>query len=419
MKWSYIIVLFFLPFIANAQTDTSDWQDVQITTCLENEQVHKYMTEITYPSSYINYTYKGYSKITNYCDVETGYRKDQPAPVIIPLPAEAEEELLLVYSDSIDIEKKDTVCIPAGSTEAEIWNLKPSHTYYYYIGELTKGTIHTTGQLRHIRVDSGFNVRDIGGYMTNSGKRLAYGKIYRGSETSQGIIVEMTPDDIRKLHDLGIRANIDFRLPEHLRNKQLLEESPLGSDVDYLPLPMKDCDSLLMKYPDYYKSAFEHVHKTLKDGNALYINCSFGADRTGTLAALIEIVCGVSLSDIFKDYELTSMANDYVANDLHRYYYIINVRIARMLNVKNENKLEAAVRSYLTEQCGISEYMLDEIAEMMLTEGNDDAAGIKNASVTATDTPAYYTLSGIRTSRNGKGIILTRDSRGRVIKVMR
>lgn len=424
MKWFYIIILFFLPILVNAQTDTSDWQNVQITTCLENEQVHKYMTEVNYPSSYINYYYAGYSRIKNYCDVVTDYRKDQPMPVVVPLPVEAEEGLMLVYSDSIDVEKRDTISITAGSTEIEVWNLKPSHTYYYSIGNnseetLTKGTIHTTGQLRHIRIDSGFNVRDIGGYMTKSGKRLVHGKIYRGSEMSMGKIVEMTPEDIRKLHDLGIRANIDFRLPSQIKNNQLLEESPLGSDVEYLPLPMKDNDSLLLKYQDYYRSAFELIHKTLKEGNALYLNCSFGSDRTGIMAALIETVCGVSLSDIYKDYELNSMANDYTIHDLHRYYYVINTRITKRLNIKSESSFASTVRSYLTEQCGISEEMLDEIVQMMLTDGKDDTAGIEAVSTTNVDTPACYTLSGMRTSSDTKGIIITRDGRGRVVKVMR
>lgn len=38
----------------------------------------------------------------------------------------------------------------------------------------------------------------------------------------------------------------------------------------------------------------------------MYLHCVGGADRTGTLAFLIEALVGVSESDLSKDYELTS-----------------------------------------------------------------------------------------------------------------
>lgn len=44
----------------------------------------------------------------------------------------------------------------------------------------------------------------------------------------------------------------------------------------------------------------------LSEGKAVYLHCVGGADRTGTLAFLIEALVGVSESDLSKDYELTS-----------------------------------------------------------------------------------------------------------------
>lgn len=44
----------------------------------------------------------------------------------------------------------------------------------------------------------------------------------------------------------------------------------------------------------------------LSEGKSVYLHCVGGADRTGTLAFLIEALVGVSESDLSKDYELTS-----------------------------------------------------------------------------------------------------------------
>lgn len=415
MKWSYIIVLFFLPFIANAQTDTSDWQDVKITTCLENEQVHKYMTEVNYTPAYINYYYAGYSRIKNYCDVETYYRKDQPAPVTIPLPAPAAEDLLLVYSDSLNTNRKDTLVVPAGSDEVHIWNLIPQRTYYYYIGELTKGTIHTTGQLRHIRIDSAFNVRDIGGYMTSSGKRLAYGKIFRGSAIEKSRFEDITEEERLEMLRLGMRAEIELRLPSDCKGGALPEVSGLGEESELLCLPMKDGDSLLLKYQDYYREAFQFIHKTLSEGNAVYVHCTYGADRTGMVCKLMEGLCGVSLGDIYKDYELTSMSNGYVSSGLIRYFYIVNTRLCKKLKITKADQVQTKVRNYLIEQCGLTEELLDSLIEMLLDDPNKEDTRVCSPVSAPIAVRRIYALDG-REYKAGNGIYITTTSNGEVIK---
>ena len=43
-------------------------------------------------------------------------------------------------------------------------------------------------------------------------------------------------------------------------------------------------------------------------GETVYIHCMLGGDRTGALCTVLEGLLGVSLSDIEKDYELTSFS---------------------------------------------------------------------------------------------------------------
>lgn len=421
-KYVFSFLMVLVSLCVSAQTDTSDWQNVQITSCLENGQVHAYMAEVKYPSYYINYSYKSYSKIEKYCNVETSYRKDQPSPVVVPLPERTTEPMILTLVDSLCPNKVDTIQIVADTMEVQIWNLIPMRTYFYKVGDMTAGTIHTTGQLRQLRIDSGFNVRDIGGYMTSSGKRLAYGRIFRGSEVNDGYRAEMTEEDINMLHALGIRTQIDLRLPANIKGGELLTESKLGEDVEYLPLPMTDNDSLLIKYPSDYKIAFEHIYNTLKKGDAVYVNCTFGADRTGMLCLLIEALCGVALPDLYKEYELSSMANDQVTSDMRRYYITVNSRLCKKTGVSDASKLTEKVREYLTEKCGLSVDVLNSLVDIMLKENANDTSGIDDIQCEKSDlneNKTYiYSLSGMQMTNIGRGLYLVLKD-GKMLKIIK
>ena len=63
----------------------------------------------------------------------------------------------------------------------------------------------------------------------------------------------------------------------------------------------------------------------MKAGKATYIHCKWGADRTGTVIALIQALCGMSEEDIVKDWELTSFNavcyRKYINQQEIKYYY--------------------------------------------------------------------------------------------------
>lgn len=421
MKILYTLCLILLFVSANAQTNTSDWQDVQITACLENDQVSKYLEEIKYPPTYIRYTYDAYSKIKKYCDVETDYRKDQPAPVTIPLPFGLVEDMILVYNDSANATRKDTIIVPKGSTEIQIWNLTPSHTYYYNVGELTKGTIHTTGQVRQLRIDSGFNIRDIGGWPTANGKRLRYGRIYRGCELSDGKYANLTPKDSIAMRDIGIRAEIDLRAENGHVSGAPLTQSALGEDCTYLGILMKDEITILNNFKDEYRLCFEFIHKNLLEGRPVYIHCTFGADRTGLMCAILETICDVPINHIFKDYELTSMAYlDAFERNIYRYYSGLNQRLSRALGITSPDIYYTTVYDYLTDRCGISSTIIEEIIEM-LVEGENDPFNSSNITEPNTshtfNNSTMYTIDGRKCTSFQKGITIIRDKEGRIRKV--
>lgn len=183
-----------------------------------------------------------------------------------------------------------------------IYNLIPGVVYHYEIlnGQNTvmkSGFVRPTGQIRMINGFS-YNVRDMGGWQA-SGGTIAYGKLYRGAQLN-GI---SNAGKTIFLNDLGISIDLDLR-----RNKT--GESPtdalnLGTTGYTNIQVLKFFDNGSGNTGDLYQKAIRSIIGWLSEGKAVYLHCVGGADRTGTLAFLIEALVGVSESDLSKDYELT------------------------------------------------------------------------------------------------------------------
>lgn len=200
-------------------------------------------------------------------------------------------------------EEKTWNSFSVASSSVNIYNLIPGVVYHYEIlnGQntvLKSGFVSPTGQIRMINGFS-YNVRDMGGWQA-SGGTIAYGKLYRGAQLN-GI---SNAGKTIFLNDLGISIDLDLR-----RNKT--GESPtdalnLGTNGYTNIQVLKFFDNGSGNTGDLYQKAIRDIIGWLSEGKAVYLHCVGGADRTGTLAFLIEALVGVSESDLSKDYELTS-----------------------------------------------------------------------------------------------------------------
>lgn len=181
-----------------------------------------------------------------------------------------------------------------------------------FVNESKAGTLKPLDSVRWIKSPSR-NVRDLGGW-TCDGGTIKYGKLFRGGEISAS-----DTDFIKTMHDeIGIRAELE------LQGTDVAEDySVIGSDVDFC------CPTDGGAYWAYYsisntasmKEAFRFIFDSVMRDRPLYFHCSAGADRTGTIACLIEGMLGVSQSDIDKDYELTSFNGaDYLRKRCGREY---------------------------------------------------------------------------------------------------
>ena len=287
--------------------------------CLENDAAHRYLNEVTYKSD--DYTY---TKITDYCDPVPyryykydGYRKDQPLPVGIKLSSALDTASTLYVSEDWGT-IACTMTIAKGQDSVNVYNLIPGRTYQYKVVYPKKdGTLvtadssafKTTGTLRMLKIDGIFNVRDMGGWNTLGGTKMKYGKLFRGSRMTWNSTAAAMITDAGKqaMLDAGIRADLDLRTSSE-RN---LTSSPLGSGVSY-DYENNSYASRISTFDENPASisGIKKIIAWLKQGKPVYFHCSVGADRTGSIAFLIGALCGMSESDLAKEFELTSFSAD-------------------------------------------------------------------------------------------------------------
>ena len=199
---------------------------------------------------------------------------------------------------------------------AVVSNYKPigktidGETYYNNVPNVSSpfatdnaaGTLKPLDALRWIKTRENsaeaWNVRDIGGWSCDGGT-VKYGLLIRGGKLSAA-------DRAVLVGELGIQHDLDLRGREGggSDDEPEMTESPLGSDVWYTRTQQYAWYALtpVATWQTYLRCVIDAVtHR-----EPVYFHCTAGADRTGTLACVLEGLLGMSQSDIDKDYELTT-----------------------------------------------------------------------------------------------------------------
>lgn len=257
----------------SAQTVTPPEENL----CIENEPVADYMSEVSYFGRDYSISY-----IDKYY-----YRADFTSPQPWhPRPV--------------------TLCREDGRSKVKIWNLTPGVEYSVTVDGRTR-TFTPTGQVRMLYLPSLRNVRDLGGWQSDkfckadgTPRKIRYGRLFRGGEMNTWRTLSEA-DRAMMADSLHISCELDLRSSSEAEN---ITASPLGKGSIYFrntsPEYAKALDS------DTHCRSFLWILERLKEDRNIYFHCAKGADRTGTLAFLIEGLLGVKESDIAKDYELTS-----------------------------------------------------------------------------------------------------------------
>lgn len=164
------------------------------------------------------------------------------------------------------------------------------------------GTLKPLDAMRWIRTRDGsaeaWNVRDLGGWACDGGT-VKYGLLIRGGSISAA-------DRAVLVGQLGVQHEIDLRGKEGRdpSDGDVATESPLGSDV-WFTIADKAASYALTPV-ETWQLYLRCVIDAVTHREPVYFHCTAGADRTGTLACVLEGLLGMSQSDIDKDYELTT-----------------------------------------------------------------------------------------------------------------
>ncbi len=262
---------------------------------IENEGTRKFLEEVDYTSDTAYVT----SFARDYMDKYGA--NDRPLPVLVSWDEGTAAKVLI--SESADF--KGALEVEAAESPAQVYNLIPGVDYYYKVLDgsdkvLGQGCVRPVGPLRMINgvVE---NVRDLGGWEADGG-HIAYGKVYRGAKLSSRMS-DQAKDIL--VNQLGVSVDLDLRGIKDSESRV----GPVVDGIEYIKFPVeKNLGRGTGNTQELYQQAIRSIIGYLSQGKVVYFHCAGGADRTGSLAFLIEALLGVSESDLSKDYELTTFA---------------------------------------------------------------------------------------------------------------
>jgi len=176
---------------------------------------------------------------------------------------------------------------------------------------------------RQIPLEGASNFRDLGGYETADGRRVRWRTVFRS-----GALNRLTPQDMTRLEEIGLRTVCDFRHHEEAS----ASPSRLPAHVDIISLPIRTKANLVLReqakrtdpgaaqavqealtdsyrcYVRDHADVYSQLFHRLADArnHPLMFHCSAGKDRTGFGAALLLLTLGVPEDTVFSDYLLTN-----------------------------------------------------------------------------------------------------------------
>jgi len=196
-------------------------------------------------------------------------------------------------------------------TAVEVYHLKTGTQYYYRVdltfsdGNVASvgGRFRTADTPRVLTVDGVYNLRDIGGWKTASGKAVKQGLLYRGCEVDGAVESKyaITSDGVNTMLSVfGIKTDMDLRSA----TDNVYGTDALGAGVEhiYYAAPMY---SAVFDQPEKIRQIFADL--AVESHYPVYLHCTYGQDRTGTICYLLEALLGVDENSLMKDYQLSGL----------------------------------------------------------------------------------------------------------------
>jgi protein-tyrosine phosphatase len=244
---------------------------------------------------------------------------------------------------------------------------------------------------RHVPLDGGSNMRDLGGLPLADGGRVRRGRVYRSAALN-----ELTDADVAVLASIGLGTVVDLRskteqtnapsrLPEGLR-----VVAPGDGGVGAVPghrkgpNPVTEAQARRMmregnrtyavRMAPAITTTFETLAET--DSGGLLFHCAAGKDRTGFVAAVILLSLGASHETVMEDYLATNLIWDRKSAPR---ISGMPLKAREAVFSAHAEYLEAALETmqkdfgpaenYLTDRCGVSRATLLQVREGLVLRG--------------------------------------------------
>ena len=231
-----------------------------------------------------------------------------------------------------------------------------------------------------------YNVRDNGGYMTSSGKRVKQGLVYRGGEittmTSSGhynTITNVAKKAFRE--DMGMVGGIelDLRGNSDIGDGYKACGFAENGDIEYQMHAIKSYEQTFTQTRSEIAPIFEILKNA--DKKPVYYHCFGGADRTGTIGFLLNGLLGVSYTDLVIDFELTSYSsinNEHIRNHIKGHQHQYDRWPALINQIQTDTTggykydadafLEDNIENFLVKACSVPQTTIDTIRDIMLED---------------------------------------------------
>ena len=229
------------------------------------------------------------------------------------------------------------------NNNGKLYNFIPGKVYYWESATDSSkhGYVRPTGERRIISIDNTApnstkyktrNVRDLGGIKVDTNNdgiidgTIKYGKLFRGEKIWGG-----DGTTVQYFTKLGIANEMDLRADSEVvtsnedslhkitsnpanANNKVFEIIHYGIDYtnDYSNYTLSRKAATRVMYE------FVKAHNNGNDNYSLYFHCRIGADRTGTLAYILEGLLGAPTEERYRDYELTVF---FGLRERTRFYY--------------------------------------------------------------------------------------------------
>ena len=358
--------------------------------------------------------------------------KDSGAlPVKLAWNGNGSVKYTIYVADNENFDNATSYVVSGFTRELDIYNLLPSTTYYWKVAgdrfDMSDTSVFKTEDLsvRLIYAEGTSNIRDLGGWNAD-GSFVNYGKIYRGNQlngygnwgnnklTENGL--KTFKDDLKIKTEIDLRTQdkddanqtvnfVDASLPYYKytigQYTDILEPSvwnalPHDGNTPVDSMENKN-DARRLSYAtgnavrneNAMRRSLKGIFEVLADERnyPVYIHCNAGADRTGTVAFLINGLLGVSEADLIRDYELTSFSKvsglryrseikngDFTEIGVMQNDYDNFVAFGALMNAIKNNygaeggTLSYAIESFLTDYVGVSHEDIESLKRIMISD---------------------------------------------------